>query len=265
MSVRKLLESIRPPGASSQIESDIVAAVERCADHKLFLEAYSKRDLQRFMEYHVWCVWDFMSLAKSAQVGLGCYTVPWLPPKDANALRLINDILSGEETDENPGGGYSSHFEIYLDAMDQSGASLSDINLFLLELRESGNLDLAFRKANVNEGSEAFVRSTLEQAGASVHVVVAVLCLSREELVPLLLNVLQPCIDDYREEFNLLSWYLERHIDLDTKLHGPLSMKLLKRVISARTDIWEECLTAVLKSVNMRADYLDYIYTDIFN
>jgi hypothetical protein len=41
-----------------------------------------------------------------------CVTVPWAPKPHAEHGRFVMDIVLGEETDEDVGGGYISHFEL---------------------------------------------------------------------------------------------------------------------------------------------------------
>ncbi|MHC5538945.1 DUF3050 domain-containing protein, partial [Singulisphaera rosea] len=84
--------------------------------------------LRRFMEHHVFAVWDFMSLLKALQRRVCCVDVPWTPPANPAACRLVNQIVLGEESDEDEEGRPSGHFELYRRAMQLCGAETGPID-----------------------------------------------------------------------------------------------------------------------------------------
>src|SRR5258708_10203845 len=92
-------------------------------EHPVYVEVASVEDLRRFMEDHVFAVWDFMSLLKRLQRDLTCTNVPWFPAANARAARLINDIVIGEETDVHPHGSAFSHLGLYPRAIARPGST----------------------------------------------------------------------------------------------------------------------------------------------
>ena len=68
--------------------------------HPIYRRIDSLNALHVFMQHHVFAVWDFMSLLKALQRRLCCIDVPWLPPANHLAARFINEIVLGEESDD---------------------------------------------------------------------------------------------------------------------------------------------------------------------
>ena len=143
---------------------EIPCKLERMNNHPVFSMVTDIRRLQKFMEWHVFAVWDFMSLVKRLQWDLTCETVPWLPPSNNRAAGLINEIVLGEETDEAPGGTYASHFELYISAMIEIGASTKQINLFIDHLRSGTETDAALKLVSAPTDVVRFVRETVGTA-----------------------------------------------------------------------------------------------------
>ena len=121
--------------AEQQFESTLAPLRERVVTHALYAHLRDEAAIRLFMEAHVFAVWDFQSLLKALQRLVTCVEVPWLPTSDPQARRLLNEIVLDEESDQAPGGGYLSHFEIYLQAMRECGANVTPIQTFLGHVR----------------------------------------------------------------------------------------------------------------------------------
>ena len=113
------------------IEKELFPLREKLKNHKLYSKIKSLTDIQVFTEFHVFAVWDFMSLLKALQRELTCVTIPWKPKGFPKASRLINEIVWGEESDIDHDGKAMSHFEMYLNAMNDIQSDLSKVKSFL--------------------------------------------------------------------------------------------------------------------------------------
>ena len=110
------------------LQTAIAPYREQIINHKVYRVIENIEDLSVFMQYHVYAVWDFMSLLKSLQNELTCTSVPWFPVGKADIRYLINEIVLGEEADVDAEGKRKSHFEMYIDAMQQIVAESADLH-----------------------------------------------------------------------------------------------------------------------------------------
>jgi len=226
--------------------------------HPIFSEIDSLDVLKRFMETHVFAVWDFMSLTKRLQKELTCTQLPWLPPRDPKAARLINEIVLGEESDDRLGHGHYSHFELYLDAMREVGASTVQIEHFIALQKEGVQYETALHSVEAGRAAVGFVKNTLDTAlHAPAHSVAAAFLHGRESVIP---QMFQRILDDWgitTAQAPTFRYYLQRHIDVDSEDHGPAAEELLARLIDGDEQREHEVYQAAIAAVESRIALLD--------
>lgn len=233
--------------------------------HPLYTELRSLPDFTQFMEYHVYAVWDFMSLLKALQIRLTCTTLPWIPAADSMAARLINDIVLAEETDEHPNGGYCSHFELYLLAMKEAGASTEKINLLIGELKNGKNFKEAVDAIQVPQFVQQFLDCNYQMAmHGKPHEIAASFTLGREELIPdLFQQLVNELIQNQPAELSILAYYFERHIHLDTDEHGPLALQMVSLLTGDDPIKIEEAAKAAKQALQARLILWDGIHSEL--
>lgn len=214
------------------------------ATHPLFKELNSLERVQRFMEVHVWAVWDFMSLLKRLQRDLTCVSLPWKPSiYSSRVVRLINEIVLGEESDVDQNGIPTSHFELYLKAMDEVGADTSGIRKFILD--NDSTL--------MPQEAQAFVSHTMDlvETGSTVEVAAAFFY-GREKVIPGMFQGILDVLEREEIPCPTLTYYLERHIHLDGEEHGPMSEKCLNEICKGDESLFEAAFKAGRVSLEMR-------------
>jgi hypothetical protein len=237
---------------------DLVDALVR---HPVYRQVRGERELRQFMQSHVFCVWDFQSLLKALQRGLTCVDVPWLPTADPEARRLINEIVLDEESDLMPSGGYLSHFELYLMAMEQCGADRRGILRVVHLLRDGVDPEEALRAADLPPGVADFVTFTLRVArSGQVHRIAAAFTYGREDVIPgMFQEMVQSLAAQNGCAWSLFLHYLNRHIEHDGERHGPLSRALVQRLCGQDDRLWAEAEETARASIEARLHLWDCI------
>ncbi|MCU0754330.1 MAG: DUF3050 domain-containing protein [Xanthomonadales bacterium] len=214
---------------------------EELEGHPVFDEIVDLIALRDFMKVHVFAVWDFMSLAKRLQRDLTCVELPWMPPADPAAARLINDIVLAEESDVDADGTPASHLDLYLKAMRDVGASTDQFMLFLNTLRAGRSLDEAFETAKVPDFVREFVAHTLATClrGTTLETM-ASFFYGRESVIP---DMFQGLLSKWgldQEQAPGFVYYLRRHIELDGDSHGPAASRMIEAELGKRPDALNE-------------------------
>ncbi len=233
--------------------------------HPLYGALTSLERVQRFLEHHVFAVWDFMCLLKALQRQLTCSTVPWLPVGDPKTRRLINEIVLAEESDELPDGRVLSHLDLYLEEMTESGADSSRAISFLSCLEKGRPVRAALLDADVPVAARAFVLQTLDIAERDrSHAIAAAFSIGREQMIPqMFLQIVRTLAEVRTGKLETLLLYLERHIEIDRDEHARLAAEMLKRLCVDDGPRWAEATHAAISALEARRLLWDAVLREV--
>jgi len=222
--------------------------------HPVYSQITDFEGLKQFAKYHVFAVWDFMSLLKSLQLGLTCVQLPWVPVGAANTRFLINEIVAGEESDVDEHGNRISHFELYLTAMRQMGADTSKIDQLLAFLKAGNTIEEAIHATNIPAEVKAFLQFTFQIAQhAPLHVKAAVFTFGREDLIPdMFTEILNKIYTEHPNKVSTFKYYIERHIEIDGGHHSQLALEMVATLCGDDENKWEEAANASIKALETR-------------
>jgi len=184
--------------------------------HPVYSQITDFEGLKQFAQYHVFAVWDFMSLLKSLQLGLTCVQLPWVPVGSANTRFLINEIVAGEESDVDEHGNRISHF--------------------------------------IPAEVKAFLQFTFQIAQhAPLHVKAAVFTFGREDLIPdMFTEILNKIYTEHPNKVSTFKYYIERHIEIDGGHHSQLALEMVAALCGDDENKWEEAANASIKALETR-------------
>ncbi len=189
------------------------------------LQIQTMDQLQKFMQLHVYAVWDFTLLLRALHERL-------LSAGQLQAVALIAQLVSEEDSDwlpEHCGGPYQlSHFETYLLAMEEIGADTAAIRT-VIALASCDGLAAAMAHPAIPAPSRRFMAGTQAVIrSGQTHLIAAAFCYGREQLVPVLFRQLRQQLIAADLLAPTLAWYLDRHIDLDGDQHGALAERIVQ-------------------------------------
>lgn len=224
-------------------------------NHSLYQKVKTIEDLNCFLENHVFAVWDFMSLLKALQQKLTCTTTPWFATPNPEIRYLVNEIVLAEESDLTLDGKRQSHFEMYLDAMKDCGADVSEIEHFVSEVFSLKNIFVAIKKSGLHPQVKAFLDFTFRVIEeGKPHKIAAAFTFGREDLIPAIFTeILQNFQCNFPEtDLSKLIYYFERHIELDADEHGPMAMQMIDELCGNDTKKWLEAEAVSIEALEKR-------------
>jgi hypothetical protein len=243
------------------IEETIALDRNKLINHPIYSTLQNLSELRTFSEFHVFAVWDFMSLLKSLQINLTCTTLPWKPVGSANTRYLINEIVLGEESDVDEKGIRTSHFELYLKAMEEMGADTSTIKEFLVQLNSNNSLKEVISESNIHKAIKQFLAFTFDIVfNKAPHIQSSVFTFGREDLIPdMFVSMLNKLHSEYPEKVSTFKYYLERHIEVDGGHHKHLALQMVEELCGDNETYWKEAAHYAAESIKVRSNLWDAV------
>ena len=221
----------------------------------------SQEHLSIFMQNHIFAVWDFMSLVKKLQVELTSVDSLWFPKGSGETRYLINEIVLGEESDIDPTGGYISHFDLYLRAMDELAIMPPPALKAFRQFKSIEEFLIALPSFNLPQSINEFLTFTFSSIlNGETEEIAAIFTFGREDLIPemfqLILNQLRLQSPD---KVKTLTYYLERHIEVDGGHHSQLAISMVSQLCQDDLKAWDRATQAAINSLKARIKLWDGI------
>jgi pyrroloquinoline quinone (PQQ) biosynthesis protein C len=232
--------------------------------HPLYSKLNTIEAIRIFMQQHVFAVWDFMSLLKALQINLTSVELPWKPVGKASTRRLINEIVWGEESDVDQFGNPTSHFELYVQAMEQIGVNTSEV-LSFVNSSSIHTISSDLGKLSVTTNTKNFVNFTFQKiAENKAHELAALFTFGREDLIPdMFIEIVKTVEKQTGNSMSELIYYLERHIEVDGGEHGPMALEMIQDLCGNDEQKWQEATNVSIEALKMRMHLWDGVLHEI--
>ncbi|WP_317899879.1 DUF3050 domain-containing protein [Aurantibacillus circumpalustris] len=247
-----------------KLQNDIEVIKEKLASHPLYDHMSSLDDLRIFMAYHVFAVWDFMSVLKVLQQQLTYMHIPWVPEGCPDTRYLINQIVLEEESDLDNEGKRTSHFELYLNAMKQAGADTSAIDRLITNLKSGNGFPLALAESKLPDAARSFIKNTIETSISSnkIHAQAAVFTFGRREFLPIeLKNLVVKLSQEDPESLSIMKYYIDLHPKKEDQLQ--LAIQMTVDLCGEDDEKWIVATNAITRTLDARIKLHDAILDKI--
>jgi len=154
-----------------------------------------------------------------------------------------------------------SHFEMYIEAMNQVGAKTSQIDSFMSHLQDGNDYQTSLDFVKVKEEIKNFLDFTFEVINSQkLHLIASVFTFGRENLIPdIFVEIVIKFNAQPNENLSKLVYYLDRHIDIDGEEHGPMALNMINDLCANDQDKWDEAKEVCKEALQRRIKLWDSI------
>ncbi len=250
-----------------KITQNLEPLKSKLKNHNLYNIINTQEDLKIFCESHVFAVWDFMSLLKKLQIELTSINIPWMPSNNSEVSKLINEIVAGEETDETLDGSAISHYEMYINAINDIGVDTNLISNQISSLNDINTIIDDINMLDIDDYIKEFLKFTFRIINNDkTHEIASAFTFGREDLIPdMFIPLLEKINSSDNTRIDKLIYYFKRHIEVDGDMHGPMAMKMLSFLCSDDETKINESLVASKDALKVRIALWDGIENKILN
>lgn len=249
----------------SDLLTTIQPLVLKIYQHTVFIDINSIQHLRQFAEIHVFIVWDFICLLKALQRQLSSTELFWTPPHNHLGCYLVNSLVTEEESDNLGDHHYLSHFELYVQAMQECGANTQAIETFITCIRGQASLEDAFLQSHAPSPAQDFVRDTFSVIRKNSHQLAASLAFARENITSGMFSNLLHHLSRAEPTHSLKYFiqYFQRHIELDSNKHNQQAQLLVIELCGKDESKWREATETAVFSLRSRLRLLDEIHAQL--
>ena len=145
--------------------------------------------------------------------------------------------------------------------MKNMGAKTDQLDKLISRITDKGYNENCLDDINASVEVKSFLKHDLEVSiNGTLPEIIGAFTLGREKVIPNMFSYILPAIKKTSTSKYLIT-YLERHIDIDSDRHGPLSMKLLNT--SCDKQQLSLAYATAIKSLELRLLVWDKVYDDI--
>ncbi|NRA62863.1 MAG: DUF3050 domain-containing protein [Pseudobacteriovorax sp.] len=239
---------------SEILERKLISIHKELVNHEVYTKIFNKHNLRIFMGYHVFTVWDSMSLIKSLQNRVSCTLVPWKPstyPKEL--IQFVNRLVLDEESGYDQHNRPCDHFSLYVRAMEELYCDTKPIKKFLKDI----DYDL------LENPIKEFIQFNVNIATSyPLHIIAGVYYFGRERIVPHLLRPIAHQLDhsSWGELAPTLRHYLSLHEPRQRDGRVPSSFQLLHYACMGSAKAYNEALSYGIQTCLLRKKIWDKAY-----
>jgi hypothetical protein len=154
---------------------------------------------------------------------------------------------------------------MYLEAMQQCGADINQIDQFVDALKTTGDLNKAYELSDTPDEARSFVDFTFKIINSNQpHLQASTFTFGREDLIPnMFLTIVNDLNKKFPDQISLFKYYLDRHIEVDGDHHSHLALEMTSDLCGNSDEYWKAAEQATIESLKKRIELWDGAYNKI--